>query len=337
MLRWVLMWGNAYCEIVRDTSFRPVAIWPVEPWRVQPIRSGGLYYRVQQPTGTSVDIPAADMLHFRGLGDDLAGYSVIGYMARTLGLSIAQENSMAGQMEHGSRPSGLLVPEGGGTIPDKKAETLEEMWRRQNAGSRNHGKVILLNQGLDFKPMQINNTDAQLLESRQFSVLDVCRFLRVPPHKVYELSRATFSNITHQSLEFLVDTLGPWIVKLEQQANRKLISSQWADRYFTKIDSKAILRMDPETRVKWYQGLRDLGAVSPNEIRDEEDMDELGSRGDLYLVPVNMQSLDNAGKEPEPEPPAEPPEPPADETDEEGESDAETDENDSEGESDGRD
>lgn len=332
MLRWVLTWGNAYCEIVRDRSFRPLALWPIEPWRVRPIRQGGLFYQVQQPTGEPVTLPAADVLHFRGLGDELEGYSVIGFMARTLGLSIAQENSMAGQMEHGSRPSGLLVPHGGGTIPDKRAESLIGQWNKQNSGARNHGKVIMLNQGMEFHAMQIPNSDAQLLESRQFSVIDTCRFLRVPPHKVYDLSRATFSNITHQHLEFLQDSLGPWIVKMEQQADRKLISSAWADRYFSKVDAKAILRMDPDTRVKYYQGMRDLGAISPNEVRAEEDLDDLGTVGDLYLVPVNMQTLERAGQEQEPEPPPPPSVTPNDGDDDEGEAGDDQEDDDESGE-----
>jgi len=230
MIRWVLTWGNAYCEIERDASMRPVALWPIEPWRVRVLRAGSLAYEVQNDRGP-VTIAAADMLHFRGLGDSAEGYSVIAYMARSLGLSVAQEDSMASQMQHGSRLSGLLVPRGEGSLPDKKLEQLSKNWAAQFGGSGNHGKVALLGSGLDFHPQTMPNTDAQLLESRQFSVLDICRFCRVPPHKVYELSRATFSNITHQSLEFLIDTCGPWIVKLEQQANRKLISRAWADRY----------------------------------------------------------------------------------------------------------
>lgn len=294
MLRWCMTWGNAYSEIVRDQSFRPVALWPVEPWRVTPERTpAGLAYRVQQPSGEPVMIPAADMLHFRGLGDELEGWSVIHYAARCLGLGVAQEDSMCSQMEHGARLSGLLVPPGGGSLPAPKAETILKEWRAQNTGSGNHGKVILMSQGLEFHALSMPNTDAQLLESRQLSVVDICRFCRVPPHMAYDLARATFSNITHQSLEFSVYTLGPWVVKFEQQANRKLISRA---RFYSKINQAALLRADPQTRVAFYRGLRDLGAISPNEIRQLEDMNTLGPAGDKYLVPLNMTTLDQAGQ-----------------------------------------
>jgi HK97 family phage portal protein len=301
MLRWVLTWGNAYSEIVRDSSYRPVALWPIEPWRVTPLRADdALWYVVQQPNGDSVTLPAADVLHFRGLGDDLMGWSVLQYAARSLGLSMAQEESMAAQQENGAKLSGILRPPGAGSFTREKTDAIREAWQQQNTGSRNHGRVYLINQGIEFTPLSMPNTDAQLLESRQFSVIDICRFMRVPPHKVFDLTRATFSNITHQSLEFQTDTIGPWVVKLEQQVNRKLISAAVAGRCFSKINTNAILRMDPDTRANWYTRLRDLGVFSPNQIAALEDMDTVGSDGDVRLVPVNMQTLERAAAPPAP-------------------------------------
>jgi len=304
MLRWCLCWGNAYCEIVRDPSFRPVALYPIDPWRVTPMRTAdGLVYEVHQDSGDKILLSPNDVLHFRGLGDDLQGWSVIQYAARALGLAISQEDSMASQMGNGARLSGLLTPAAGGKLTPEKAKQVSEQWNAQNAGSRNHGKVYLMSEGLEYKSLSMPNTDAQLLESRQLSVVDICRFMRVPPHLAYDLSRATFSNITHQSLEFRIHTLGPWMVKFEQQVNRKLISQNNWNAYFSKINAEATLRMDPETRGNWYKTLRELGAISPNEIRELEDMDTLGPDGDVYLVPVNMQTLEKANMdEPEPQP-----------------------------------
>lgn len=310
MVRWCMSWGNAFNEIVRDASYRPIELWPIEPWRVTPLRAdGALWYVIQQPTGGTVTLPAADVLHFRGLGDDLMGLSVLQYMARALGLSMAQEESMASQMENGARISGILRPPGAGSFTREKSDQIAEAWKAQNVGSKNHGKVYFINQGLDYTPLSMPNTDAQLLESRQFSVIDICRFCRVPPHKVFDLTRATFSNISHQSLEFQVDTIGPWVVKFEQQANRKLISPAVSGRYFSKINTNAILRMDPDTRSNWYTKLRDLGVMNPNQICALEDYDTLGPDGDIHLVPVNMQTLERAAA-----PPAPPPIPPVEPT-----------------------
>lgn len=308
MLRHVLTWGNGYSEIVRDRSFRPIELWPIEPWRVEPrIEGGALWYQVMNPGGDKVDIPAADMLHFRGMGDELVGWSVIWYMAKVLGLSVAQEDSMASQMEHGARLSGLLRPPGGGRLPPERAKNIEAEWNAQNTGSRKHGKVVLLSEGVDFTAIAQPNTDAQMLESRQFSVLDVCRFFRVPPHMVYELTRATFSNITHQGLEFLIHTLGPWTVKLEQQAGNKLLSNR--REFSTELDATSILRMDPDTRTKYFRELWGIGAINLNEIRQREGLNPLGPDGDLHFVPVNMQTLEQAASEPDSEPEPEPPDP----------------------------
>jgi len=302
MVRHCVTWGNGYSEIERDESFRPMALWPIEPWRVTPRRAAnGLFYEIQQPAGGSpVYIPAADMLHFRGLGDDLCGWSVIEYAARVMGLAIAQDTSMSSQMRNGARLSGLVYPPGGGTMPKEKYETIKQELTGQAAGSENHGKLYFVSHGLEFKSFAMPNTDAQLLESRKLSVVDVCRFMRVPPHMAYDLERATFSNISHQNLEFLIHTIGPWAIKLEQQATRKLTSQRTSS--YTKMNLAGLLRADPEGRANYYKALRELGAISPNEIRRLEDMDELGPEGDIYLVPANMISLEQAGKEPEPPP-----------------------------------
>ena len=265
MVRHCLTWGNAYSEIERDTANRSIALWPLDPARVMPFRDQGqLWYMVAEPSGGQSYVPAADMLHFRGLGDDLMGWSVLAYAARTLGLALAQEDSMASQMKNGARLSGILSPPGGGTLPADRRKSIMEEWQQANTGSKNHGRVYLLSQGLDYRPLSMPNTDAQLLESRRLSILDICRFMRVPPHMAFDLERATFSNIAHQHLEFGIHTIGPWVTKLEQQVNRKLISPANQRRYYSKMRMEAVLRSAPADRAEVYTKLRDLGAVSPN-------------------------------------------------------------------------
>jgi HK97 family phage portal protein len=304
MLRDVLTWGNAYCEIERDSQDRPLALWPIRPDRVQVRRlSGpGLTYVVSNTKGDPTTLPQRNVFHVRGLGDDLAGWSVITYAANTIGLGLAQEETMSSLMRNNSRPPGLLTPTG--PLPAEGAEQIRAEWQAAYGGSGNQGKTALLSHGMTYTPLGMPNEDAQLIENRRFSVLDICRFFGVPPHKVYDLERATFSNIEHQAIEFLQHTIQPWITKLEQEANRKLISQRVQGQVYTKINFNSLLRSDIESRGKYYQLLFDRGVYSVNDILTLEERNPIGPDGDKRFVPMNFVTLEKAGEEPEPpEPP----------------------------------
>lgn len=308
MLRDVLTWGNGYSEIERDGSNRPSALWPINPERVEPVRVAGLgvVYRIHNRGGEPTIIRRENMFHVRGLGDDLAGWSVIQHAANAIGLSQAQDQAMSSFLKNGSRPAGLLTPTG--SLTRAAAEQIQREWEVTYGGSGNRGRTAVLSQSMTYSPMGLPNDDAQLLESRRFSVLDICRFFRVPPHKAMELERATFSNIEHQSIEFVQDTLCPWIVKLEQEANRKLIPEPMWPRQFTKININALLRGDFQSRATAYQMMFDRGVYSVNDILELEDRNTIGADGDKRFVPMNMTTLEKAGEEPEP-PPQPPPQP----------------------------
>ena len=300
MIQWVMTWGNAYCEIERDRSFRPIALWPIQPWRVRPWLDANNQKRftVTNSIGESIATYANDqILHFRNLGEELEGWSVIRYAANTLGLGLSQETSMASQMREGSRISGVMSPAGNMTIPPEKLKTYSKMFNEQVAGADKHGRMLFTNAGFTFHDVTMNNSDAQLLESRKFTVPEICRFCGVPPHKVYEMERATFNNIEHQSIEFVTDTIVPWATKFEQQADRRLISRP--RQYYTKLNTTALVRGDMAARTNYYNGLWNLGALSANEIRAAEDLNPVEG-GDKHFVPLNMQLLEDAGEEPEP-------------------------------------
>jgi HK97 family phage portal protein len=292
--------GNGYSEIARDAAFRPTGLYPIRPDIVEPQRlaSGELYFFVRQPQGDPIPVPAADMFHLRGMGDDLKGYSVIQYGADAIGLGIAEGATQGTFIRNDARPLGLLTPVGP-VRPESKQE-IEAKWKEMTGGA-NKFRTVVLPQEMKYTSLGIPNTDAQMLESRKFSVLDVCRLFRVPPHKVAELQFATFSNIVHQSMEFIQDSLGPWIVKMEQEADRKLTGRD--RKLYTKINVNALLRGDFETRTRSYQILFDRGVFSVNDILELEDRNTIGPDGDKRFVPLNMQLLEKAGEEPEPPPP----------------------------------
>ena len=302
MLRDVLTWGNGYSEIERDASQRPIALWPISPDRVMPERvSGvGLVYWVYNRSGDPTPVPPESIFHLRGLGDDLSGWSVIQHARNAIGLGMAEEQSVSAFLRNDSRPAGILTPKG--SLNKVSAEQIRAEWEEIYGGSGNRGRTALLPVSMDYQQMGLPSADSQLLENRQFSVLEICRFFRVPPHKVFDLTRATFSNIEHQAIEFVQDTLVPWGVKLEQEANRKLIAAPARSRMFTKVNFNALLRGDFESRAKGYQMLFDRGIYSINDILELEDRNTIGSDGDERFVPMNFQTLTHALEEPEPVP-----------------------------------
>lgn len=311
LIRDVLTWGNGYAEIERDLAYRPVGLHLIRPDIVDPRRetNGELYYWVDQPgIGPPIPIPAPDMFHLRGLGDALAGYSVIRYASETIGLGLAEQSTHAAFVRNDSRPLGLLTPIG--PVRQEARKEIEDKWHEMTGG-RNKFRTVVLSQQMQYVPLGLPATDAQMIESRRFSILEICRIFRVPPHKIAELQYATFSNITHQSIEFVQDTLTPWIVKMEQEADRKLLAGPERRRTYTKINVNALLRGDFEARTRSYQILFDRGIFSINDILELEDRNTIGPDGDTHFVPLNMQTLERAVAEPEPEPPAPPSDPDA--------------------------
>ena len=316
MVKCAMLWGNGYSEIEFDDAQRPIALWPLPPDVVEPVRTElGIVYLVHGQAAAPVPLLARQVFHLRGLGDDLAGYSVIRYGAQSLGLSLAENQQQGSFTRNASRPLGIITPVG--EMHKDTQAAIEESFAAQASG-KNTGRTIVLPQALDYKPLSLPNTDAQTIESRRWSTLEICRLFKVPPHKVAELQFATFSNITHQSLEFVRDSLMPWIVKLEQEADRRLISPSQRGKVYTRINANGLLRGDFETRTKSYQLLLDRGVFSINDVLELEDRNTLGPEGDAHFVPLNMQTLEQALQPPEPPPP--PPAPPGegDEGDDEG-------------------
>lgn len=294
-----LLWGNGYAEIERDGAGRPVWLWPLPPDRVEVRRddAGALFYRYWPSTGGAQDFHPRDIFHLKGLGfDGLVGYSVIHLAAQSIGLGIAMETNGSAFFGNGSAPQGIL------TFPGKASdEALEETgknWNRRHAGPRKAHSVAVLDQGITYTPVSMSNTDSQWLEGRQFQISEIARWFRVPPHKLADLTRATFSNIEHQSIEFVTDTILPWAKRLEQEADIKLFGRALQGRYFTKLRIESLLRGDLLSRWQAYQLGLDRGVWSINEVRENEDMNGIGPDGDKRLVPLNMQLLERAGEEP---------------------------------------
>ena len=299
----LLLWGNAYAQIIRNGKGEVVALYPLMPNRMSVDRdySGALYYTYtrysdEAPTmnGMTVTLRPSDVLHIPGLGfDGLVGYSPIAMAKNAIGMAIACEEYGAKFFANGAAPGGVL--EHPGTIKDP--QKVRDSWNAAYQGSSNSHRVAVLEEGMKYQSIGISPEQAQFLETRKFQINEIARIFRVPPHMVGDLEKSSFSNIEQQSLEFVKYTLDPWVIRWEQAISRSLLRPDEKKLYFAKFNVDGLLRGDYVSRMNGYATARQNGWMSANDIRELENLDrippELG--GDLYLINGNMTKLADAG------------------------------------------
>ncbi len=300
----LLLWGNAYAQIIRNARGEVIALYPLMPNKmtVDRDKNGRLFYLYQRNTE---DVPAlgkdcqvyldpSDVLHIPGLGfDGLVGYSPIAMAKNAVGLSMATEEYGAKFFANGATPGGVL--EHPGTIKDP--QKVKESWNSAYQGSANSHRVAVLEEGMKYQPIGISPEQAQFLETRKFQINEIARIFRVPPHMLADLEKSSFSNIEQQSLEFVKYTLDPWVVRWEQNMCRSLLMASEKPTVFIKFNVDGLLRGDYVSRMSGYATARQNGWMSANDIRELENLDripvELG--GDLYLINGAMTKLQDAG------------------------------------------
>ncbi|MBR0484568.1 MAG: phage portal protein [Oscillospiraceae bacterium] len=299
----LLIYGNAFAQIIRNGRGEVVGLYPLMPDCVKVDRDDKnrliyIYSRYDEANPNvkkmgDIVLGAEDVLHIPGLGfDGLVGYSPIAMAKNALGISLACEEYGASFFANGASPSGVL--EHPGVI--KNPEKVRNAWR-QAYGSGNSHKVAVIEEGMKYTPISIPNNEAQFLETRKFQLEEIARLYRVPLHLIGDLEHATFSNIEQQSLEFVKYTLDPWIVRWEQSMQKALLSDSEKGTYFIKFNVEGLLRGDYASRMQGYATARQNGWMNANDIRELEDMnqipDELG--GNLYLVNGSFTKLADAG------------------------------------------
>ena len=299
----LLLWGNAYAQIVRNGKGEVIGLYPLMPDRMRVDRdeNGHLYYEYwltneDAPTmkGSSVILQPKDVLHIPGLGfDGLVGYSPIAMAKNAIGLAIAAEEYGSKFYANGAAPSGVL--EHPGTLKDPSR--VRESWQATFGGSGNSNKVAVLEEGMKYTPISISPNEAQFLETRKFQINEIARIFRVPPHMVGDLEKSSFSNIEQQSLEFVKYTLDPWVSRWEQNMMRSLLTQDEKTTYFIKFNVDGLLRGDYQSRMNGYAIGRQNGWMSANDIRELENLDRIPAElgGDLYLINGNMTKLEDAG------------------------------------------
>lgn len=285
----VLLWGNGYAEIERNLAGDPVNLWIIPPTFIEPMRSsdGELYYEIAYESASQATLEPENVLHIPGLGwDGTKGYSVVSMARRSLELTAGYETAAISFAENGMRPSGALKYPGSLEQLQKRDKT-EEV-KKNHAGVKSFGKMMLLYGGMEWQQFGIPQGDAQFLETRRFQVDEVCRWFNVPQHMLREMERSTNNNIEHMAQEFVTQTLMYWLTKIEQEFTKKVIGSK---RLYAEFLTDAIIRGDIKSRYDAYSQAIQFGFMTPNEARRKENLPPMEG-GDKLFIPANLRPVD---------------------------------------------
>ena len=300
----LLIWGNAYAQIIRDGAGRVLGLYPLLPDKMEVQRDdkGNIYYVYsrnsdENPTFKeygNIKLKAEDVLHIPGLGfDGLIGYSPIAMAKNAVGMTLACEEYGASFFANGANPGGVLEHPGVLKDPSK----VRESWNSVYRGVSNAHKIAVLEEGMKYQQIGIPPEEAQFLETRKFQINEIARLYRIPPHMVGDLDKSSFSNIEQQSLEFVKYTLDPWVIRWEQSLQRSLLLPGEKGKYFIKLNVDGLHRGDYQSRMNGYAVGTQTGWFSANDIREMENMNPIPDEegGNLYLINGAMTKLADAG------------------------------------------
>lgn len=300
----LLIWGNAYAQIIRDGAGRVLGLYPLLPDKMEVQRDdkGNIYYVYSRNSDENpmfkeygnIKLKAEDVFHIPGLGfDGLIGYSPIAMAKNAVGMTLACEEYGASFFANGANPGGVLEHPGVLKDPSK----VRESWNSVYRGVSNAHKIAVLEEGMKYQQIGIPPEEAQFLETRKFQINEIARLYRIPPHMVGDLDKSSFSNIEQQSLEFVKHTLDPWVIRWEQSLQRSLLLPGEKGKYFIKLNVDGLLRGDYQSRMNGYAVGRQNGWFSANDIREMENMNPIPDEegGNLYLINGAMTKLADAG------------------------------------------
>lgn len=291
----VLTHGNAYQEIVRQGG-TPIGLRTLLPNQTVPDWSGDdLVYMTMdtdnQFAGQPRKLEPADVIHVPGLGfDGTLGYSPIHYARESMGLGIATEQFGASFFGRGAIPGGVLQHPG--ELTKEAADNLAKDFESRHRGPGQGNRIAVLEEGMKYQAVGIPPEDAQFLATRQFQVIEVARWFRVPPHMLYDMTQATFASVELQGMDFLIYTLLPWLTKWQQEYGRKLLTEVEQEKYCFIHDASVLLQPDMAARFNVYQTARNMGIFTLNDIYRRERMPLLPPDvGEQRIAPSTMKTL----------------------------------------------
>ncbi|WP_438769076.1 phage portal protein [Brevibacillus sp. JB24b] len=290
----LMLWGNAYALIDWGWDGRPQALWPLNPSLTEvttDLNTGEVWYITTLTNGEQRKIPWFDVLHVKAISKTgLKGISPISVIREKLGIQQASDKFIGAFYANGTTSRGILkVPDI--LQPEAKDRTREE-WQKLNSGLNNAHKVAILDGGLDYQSLGMPLKDAEFIETQKFGIGEIAKIYKIPPHKLGQLDRATFSNIEHQSIEYVKNTLQPIITNWEQEIDYKLFTSKERKQYYSKFNVESELRGDSQSRAQYYKDMVSISSITFNEIREKENQNGYGEIGDRPIIPLNMTWLD---------------------------------------------
>lgn len=289
----MLLQGNGYAYIKRDGLGNPKSLVFLPPGYVTVIEHGIIDEAPVTYMVTGIgEVAPEDMIHILNYSiDGIHGISTLAYASNALGLAAASESHARGFFTGGANVGGILTVQG--PLNQQQANDIKSKWNSAFGPVGTPNGVAVLPGNMEFKPITINPADAQLLETRQYSVIDICRFFGVSPVKCFDLTKSSYSTVEATQLAFLTDTLSPILEKIELEMERKLFRADEKFRIDVKFDISALLRVDISSRSTYAREMFNVGALSVNEIRKELNLEPIPG-GDNHFIQVNMQTLDKA-------------------------------------------
>ena len=299
--------GNGLAYVVRDAGGRPLELIPLLPETSYPVRVNGVLWYVTGVAGEQRKLPAADVLHIKGLGfDGLTGYPLWKKARHSLGLGMAAEEFGARYFSNGAEPS--VVIEHPAKVSEKAAANLRNSWNAMHAGLSKAHRAAVLEEGMKLSAFGHNAEDAQLIGTRQFQIREVANWLGIPPHKLGDTARTSFASLEQENQSFLDDAIDPWLVKWERELERKLLTEREKreDTHAVEFLRQALARADLTARANYYRtALGGRPWMTQNEVRGRENMNPVDG-GDVILEPLNMGDAGGANNEPAQPDPATP-------------------------------
>lgn len=291
----LLLRGNFYALKVGQPG-ENYQLWPIHPDHVtvKRVARNERIYRVKMPGANDQYFNSREIHHVMGHSlDGVIGVSPIALHAHTFNMAASLEEHGARTFDNGAAIRGVLEhpTRFGGRDRQASFDEFRRNWQAAYAGPSNAGKTAILEDGMTYKPISMNQSDAEYLETRKFQRTEICSIFRVPPHMVGDLERATFSNIEHQSIEFVTYTLRPWLVRIERAVKRDIFELE--PGIFIEFLVDALLRGDTKSRADANAVRFRNGTLSIDEWRAMENMNPIGGEvGGQYFVSRDLATVE---------------------------------------------